>query len=55
MICYISHNFYVDIAGCSAENDDIYGIAWPSTRINMNATNSCPGGVGMHIWIKLIF
>lgn len=37
---------YIDAAGCSAENDDTYGIAWPSININMNATNACPNGIG---------
>ena len=34
-------------AGCSLERDGIYGITWPSTTINMNATNNCPNGTGM--------
>jgi len=40
---------YVDAAGCSVENDTDYGIAWPSTMINTNATNFCRDGVGMYI------
>ena len=33
--------------GCSYEKDAIYGITWPSTAINVNATNNCPSGIGM--------
>ena len=44
------HNIilHLEIAGeCSAEVDD-YGITWPSTKINMNATSICPDGNGMN-------
>ena len=33
--------------GCSFEKDAIYGITWPSTTINLSATNNCPSGIGM--------
>ena len=38
---------YIAAAGCSAENDIDYGIAWPSTQIDTNATNNCPDGAGI--------
>ena len=36
----------LDTAGCSQEVDPYYGINWPSTLINMEATNNCPDGAG---------
>ena len=38
----------VDVVGCSQEIDPYYGINWPSVRINVVATNSCPDGTGMN-------
>ena len=32
--------------GCPEETDPYYGIAWPSTMVNSNATNNCPNGTG---------
>ena len=28
-------HFHTGIAGCSSESDSVYGIAWPSTGVNM--------------------
>ena len=38
---------YVVTDGCPEEIDPNYGIAWPSTMVNTNATNNCPNATGM--------
>ena len=30
--------------GCNKEIDDKWKIPWPTTNINSNATQKCPGG-----------
>ena len=32
---------------CPATYDSDFGISWPSTGADMNATSACPGGIGM--------
>ena len=44
---YIHIYMHTAADGCSFEKDAIYGITWPSTAINVNATNNCPSGIGM--------
>jgi len=34
---------------CPATYDSDFGILWPSTGADMNATNACPGGIGLYI------
>ena len=41
------HYMYVVTDGCPEEIDPNYGIAWPSTMVNTNATNNCPNATGM--------
>ena len=41
-------------AGCSQEVDPYYGINWPSTLINMEATDNCPDGTGMDEYCNLL-
>ena len=48
MVCIYTY-VHTTADGCSFEKDAIYGIAWPSTAINMNATNNCPSGIGMDV------
>ena len=38
---------YVVVSGCSVNADAIYGITWPTTMVNENATNNCPNATGM--------
>ena len=48
---------YIATDHCPQDVDAEYGIMWPPTIINMDASNNCPDGAGMdrysdlRIWI----
>ena len=48
-VCCMFSTYYTDVDGCSEERDPYFGITWPSTMVNMEATNNCPNGTGMNI------
>ena len=38
---------YIATDHCPQDVDAEYGIMWPATMINMDASNNCPDGAGM--------
>ena len=47
------HYNYVE-GGCPMETDTEFQIMWPASLPNTNASNTCRGGTGTYVHVKII-